>query len=331
MTPGQPPRMLGAIRSYAHARLTALIDLCSMLGQAIVGAQMTVTDKRSATGVRFRSLRRAWLQVLVAAWLVCGALLVGVAVDPSDAAAQLSSLPERTFTTDGSVGPLLAVGNTIYVAGSFGAVGVPSGPGVELSRSTGHPPTHLAAVSSFDPRSNGVPDQAVVAVVSDGGGGWYIGGKFTSVGGVARHNLAHILRGGRVDRRFAPKADDVVTALALSGRTLYAGGDFGRVAGERRKYVAAINATDGSVTDWHPAFRAVDGDCADTTCDNPVPIAALAVPAAPSTPAGAFNSVSGRPRHHIAAINTISRQDHRVEPKRGQPSPTRWPCRVDTI
>src|SRR6185503_15272958 len=32
----------------------------------------------------------------------------------------------------------------------------------------------------------------VNAALSDGTGGWYLGGEFESVGGVARHNLAHL-------------------------------------------------------------------------------------------------------------------------------------------
>jgi hypothetical protein len=36
-------------------------------------------------------------------------------------------------------------------------------------------------------------DGRVLAGVSDGAGGWFIGGDFRSVGGIQRSNLAHVL------------------------------------------------------------------------------------------------------------------------------------------
>ena len=89
-----------------------------------------------------------------------------------------------------------------------------AGPGAPLDASTGS----LAA--SF-PKVNNV----INAVAADGFGGWYIGGDFTTVGGLARNRLAHITAAGTVDA-WNPNADNSVWALAVSGSTVYVGGNF---------------------------------------------------------------------------------------------------------
>ena len=94
-------------------------------------------------------------------------------------------------------------------------------------------------------------DGTVKAVISDGSGGWYIGGTFISVGGLGRSNLAHILAGGSVSA-WNPGTNGAVLALALDGGTLYAGGDFSNVGGQTRNRLAAINATTGAISSWNP-------------------------------------------------------------------------------
>src|ERR1051325_6740947 len=145
------------------------------------------------------------------------------------------------YVTNGPVYATVLVGNTLYLGGSFSqlgpstgggipvdtataavvtgfprvsANGVPSavnavvsdgaggwyiggsfkiGRGAWISRSVPPDPAPAAVVTGF-PRvsANGVPS-AVNAVVSDGAGGWYIGGSFTTVGEVPQGNVAHVL------------------------------------------------------------------------------------------------------------------------------------------
>ena len=75
-----------------------------------------------------------------------------------------------------------------YVGGSFSYVGPATGGGAAVSRTTG----------LVDP---GFPTVAghIRAVAADGTGGWYVGGDFTSIGGLPRTNLAHVLANGMVD------------------------------------------------------------------------------------------------------------------------------------
>src|ERR1041385_5791717 len=82
---------------------------------------------------------------------------------------------------NGPVSALAASGNTVYVAGGFNYVGASTGAGVPIDLASGAVLAGAARV-----------DGSVYAAIPDGGGGWYIGGSFTSVAGAQRFNLARI-------------------------------------------------------------------------------------------------------------------------------------------
>jgi hypothetical protein len=60
----------------------------------------------------------------------------------------------------------------------------------------------------------------------------YLGGWFDTMNGATRHNLAIIERFGTVVS-WAPNANNEVQALAASGSTVYAGGGFSFIGGNR--------------------------------------------------------------------------------------------------
>jgi hypothetical protein len=145
-------------------------------------------------------------------------------------------------------------GATLYIGGSFGEItGGTSettiGEGAPFNVTTGEIATTFAMVSTT------VADGfTIYASIPDGLGGWYIGGSFTHVGGVAQNGLAHILSDGTLDTAFAPTIDTAnggqVKALALSsdGDTLYIGGYLvGGVNSTIRNGAAALNTSDGSL------------------------------------------------------------------------------------
>jgi hypothetical protein len=91
------------------------------------------------------------------------------------------------WTTNGTVYTIACTENTTYIGGRFQDVGKNTGYGVPLNISTGE------IMSSFP-----IVNDNVYAAVSDGNGGWFIGGGFSSVGGAERNKLAHILPDARL-------------------------------------------------------------------------------------------------------------------------------------
>lgn len=120
--------------------------------------------------------------------------------------------------TNGFVNAALVSGNTLYIGGSFYAVGPASGGGVPFDAGTGAP------VAAF-PKVAG----NLRAVVSDGAGGWFIGGNFNAVGGVPRTNLAHILADLSI-APWNPSPNGNVLAMAHEGGTVYVSGFFNSIA-----------------------------------------------------------------------------------------------------
>jgi len=251
--------------------------------------------------------------------------------------AELPDTPNpNTSVTDGDVYAITTSGSTVYIGGKFSYVG-PSNTtcGAALSASTGSPiPPYLKA--------NG----PINAVVSDGSGGWYIGGSFTRIGGTVRRGLAHILSDGVLDPTWTPgitdNADTQVYALALNAGILYVGGDFIEINYQWRPGIAALNAATGSLTSWTPDVFISDfvegiavsggivyvwGSFAGTGCGerrsvaaidattglftswdpNPDgPVYALAVSDGIVYAGGWFTNIGGQPRNSIAAIDAAT-------------------------
>jgi len=150
--------------------------------------------------------------------------------------------------TNGTVNVMVQSGNNLFLGGSFSSVGPNTGRGVGIDATTGN------YISGF-PDVNG----QINAVVSDDAGGWYIGGVFTQVGGVARSCIAHIKSDKTVDT-WNPNINDggvdnlqKVFTLTKYGSTIYVGGLFTQVGSAIRGNVAAIDSATGLATTWNPS------------------------------------------------------------------------------
>ena len=147
------------------------------------------------------------------------------------------------IVTSSIVGP----DGTIYIGGYFSMVGPFSGYGIPIDTTTGLKVANYPKVSATSGNTG------VTSSVSDGNGGWYIGGSFTKVGDYTRNHLAHINADGSVDQNFDPNVNNVVNSLFLSGTTLYAGGSFTTVNGSTtRNRLAAFDTTTGIATSFDP-------------------------------------------------------------------------------
>src|SRR5215831_8741965 len=176
-----------------------------------------------------------------------------------------------------------ASGNTLYIGGDFTRLGhpVPAHGGGVLDGSTALPLEGALDVAG-----------TVNAVAPDGAGGWYIGGNFTSVGGVPRSGLAQV----RADRSVSPWDPEVigsVSAIAVSGPIVYVGGAFTNVGGANRYSIAALDAGTGVATSWSPL--AGGGS-----------VFALAVSGSTVFVGGDFTYMGGQARSHLAALDGVT-------------------------
>src|SRR5688572_4713210 len=125
---------------------------------------------------------------LLAALLTAG--LAGAAAAPAalPPAPPPQPAPLPGFVTDAPVNALARSAGRVFLGGDFTRIGPATGGGVVLDPAGGQ-----RAAQFPDVRGIGF------VVVPDGAGGYYLGGRFSAVGGVARRNLAHVLADGSID------------------------------------------------------------------------------------------------------------------------------------
>src|SRR3954452_13260658 len=240
-----------------------------------------------ALGYKVRDGRRRGGRLLCALALALALHSTGVAL-----AASAGDPDDGPWVTDGIVDAVARGGGNTYIAGGFSSVGPRTGEAVPLSESSGQ---RLGSYPQVTQDDGSQPDAGVVnghvqAAISDGGGGWYIGGGFTRVGGLVRDGLAHVRADMTVDPSFHPNANGTVYALALDGSTLYAGGDFTVIGGRARNEVAALNTATGAATSWDPEPQGGF-------------VHALALRGSTLYMGGSFTRVAGQQRFDLAAVD----------------------------
>lgn len=187
---------------------------------------------------------------------------------------------QEMWVADKTVQDLAWIDETLYVAGEFTRVGPQTGGASPIDLGTGE------LVPGF-PVTNG----AVYAVEPDGEGGWFLGGAFTTVGGVPRNRIARVRSDFTVDPTWDPDAENQVRGLLLVGDTLYVHGlFFDDIGGANRKYLAALDVATGEATSWNPdlSFR----PNAMVELDGVLYVG------------GDFTTVDGESRDHLAAFDT---------------------------
>lgn len=155
-------------------------------------------------------------------------------------------------SVNGDVSSVLVHDERWYVGGDFTEAAPRTGAGALLDVHDGRLRGVLQAVE----RENSVSDlpAQVRAVISDGRGGWFIGGRFQSIGGVLRDSLARIRSDGTLDTDWSAGSmrGGPVTSLAYANGTLYVGGNFTRLGGDTREGFAAVDAETGELLAWRP-------------------------------------------------------------------------------
>jgi hypothetical protein len=152
--------------------------------------------------------------------------------------------------TDGTVLAIAPIGNRVYVGGTFSSVrNAPAGSGTvprrflfAFDRATGR-------VLPFAPVLNGPVE--TIAPAPDGTS-IIVGGRFTTVSGVAQRSLAMIRADGTRVTSFQARTNGAVSKVLVRGNRLVAGGRFSTAGSSARANLAVFNATTGAVD---PAFN----------------------------------------------------------------------------
>ena len=210
-------------------------------------------------------------------------------------AAEAATPPDLTYApvaswwgTNGRVTDIVPLGGRVYLSGGFDYIGPQTGYGSAVD-----------AVTGIQVPGAPVIDGTVYASAPDGAGGWYVGGRFNTVGGVVRSNAARITASGTL-AKWNPKPNGTVYAIAAAGGNVVLGGSFtqlGRTAVAANN-IGAVDPTSGGPV---PGFSA----SANNTVRAVLPVGASIYVG------GDFGSVSGVPHTRLARI---SASDGSVEP-----------------
>ncbi len=212
------------------------------------------------------------------AYLVLGSIMIATPVRLS---AQV--LQDHWWHVNGAVRAMAidSANDMLYLAGTFDHIGPALPFGAIVDPISGEPNLTSPLVG-----------RNVDAVISDGVGGWYIGGQFNEVAGEQRYRVARINADGSL-HPWAPVVNHNVMTLVLDGDILYIGGVFSSVNGEPRSRLAAISTLDGTVLPWAP----------DLTGSN---ISVLMMHGAALYCAGSFSEIEGQARGNLAAFDRYS-------------------------
>ncbi|QEC66863.1 T9SS type A sorting domain-containing protein [Panacibacter ginsenosidivorans] len=185
-----------------------------------------------------------------------------------------------SLSADYIVNKITKRGDSVFVAGDFSRLGLKTD---YLSTIT----EGSSSSSQTMPNANG----RISCIISDGTGGWYVGGQFTQIGGVSKNYVAHIKSDKTVDASFTASCNSYVFAMVKDGTRLYLGGYFTTVNGTTRNYIAAVSTTTGAVvTGW-------DGNANSY-------VYTLAVKGTEAVIAGGYFTVmKGKNAYHVAALS----------------------------
>ena len=265
------------------------------------------------------------------------ALMLGTLCVAPALAAPLSDLPTtNTWVANGTVYAIARTSSTIYIGGDFTHVGPATGGCVPLSAATGEVPAlfpkvfgrvyacvsdraggwfigglfnrvgdlrrynlaHILADGGVDPTWDPQVTNVVYALALSGGV-LYIGGGIYDVDGQSRSAIAALdAATGEVTDWKVTQCFWTVYAIAVANNTVYVGGDFETFGGLTRHYLAAVDTTSGEMRPWDPDVR---GPGYGATI-----VRALAVAGNTVYVGGCFNTVGGKARKNIAAVDATT-------------------------
>jgi Domain of unknown function (DUF5122) beta-propeller len=212
-----------------------------------------------------------------------------------------------------------AINHVLYVGGVFTTLGSNSQARALLGAVVAADPTSMAvtgAATAWDPHPTG---GAYIFAIRLAGGlsptKIYVGGFFASIGTntAARSNAAALDTGGAA-LAWDPGPDSWVRAFAVSGSTVYLGGEFDNIASDTGTPVAAAGLAAVDNSNGAP----VSGFQANIAPSTGYP-KALAVGGSPQRlyVGGTFSGVGGTTRHNLAAVDLATGAVSAFDPSPG--------------
>ena len=196
---------------------------------------------------------------------------------------------------DQNVQQLVPCGANMYAVGTISAIGQGTktytrGNAFSFSQTTG-------ALTSWDPQVNGkVNSIALSADCSTA----YLGGKFSSVRGVAANNIVAVdTVTGNVKAGFAHSATNEVNTVVLTSKGLLVGGLFGTINGVARTRFASLDPVTGATTSY--ANLAITGSYPNT--GTKVYNSQLSNSKTKLLIEGVFTSIAGVARKQVAVLD----------------------------
>jgi len=181
--------------------------------------------------------------------------------------------------TGGRVNDMVKDGNILYIGGSFSKLGRNTGCLANLSLSDGQMGSLLPNISPG----------SILSTVSDGNGGWFVGGTFSIVNGSTFTNLIHIKPDGKLNTAFNPAPNGAVRAMVVRNGKLYIAGSFNSIASQSRISLAEMDIASGLITAWNPGVNNT--------------VYCLALSGNKLYMGGAFTNVNGQGRARAAGID----------------------------
>lgn len=155
----------------------------------------------------------------------------------------LNTFWEAEGATGAGVSAVAEGPGVVYLGGSFNYVGPRTGSSAVVNGSAAVSSTPGALLNGL-----AIDGGDVLVALSDGAGGFFVGGAFTTVGSAARQGLVHVDASGQVDTGFSVNVLGSVRALALtSSGGLVIGGLFTTVNGVSRTNLALVDRNTGAV------------------------------------------------------------------------------------
>jgi hypothetical protein len=148
----------------------------------------------------------------------------------------------------------------------------------------------------WNPLANG----SVLSVCVEGDSA-YVAGRFTSIGGSFRTNLAAVSVATAAAASWNPNPDAPVGSIVKTGSLVFASGTFTNIGGALRQSLAGLDATTGLATAWNPS------PTPRLPMNGGLPaLMPLAIANGQVFVGGNFTSIAGEPRNGAASFDSLS-------------------------